>query len=368
MGEKGRAAVYHGLGKPMEIVEYPITDPEPGAILIKITRANICGSDLHMWRGDLDLAAIGMPMPIILGHEMTGVVSKLGKGITTDSTGDKLKEGDRVVYPYFYPCGRCPACLRGHEAACQKNGFFMMPSQVPPHFNGAYADYYYLRPGHVVFKVPDDLSDDVIAPINCALSEVIYGLDKVGLKLGETIVIQGAGGLGIYATAVAREMGANKIIIIDGIDERLDLARKFSVDHVIDMKEYKTPSERSKKVRELTGGAGADVVAELVGFPQVVSEGLTMLGVGGRMLEIGNISPGTTFELDPAILVMKSISIVSVIYYNRSALKKAIDFLSRSKDKYPFDKIISKAYPLEEIEKAFEEQDKGLVSRSTIVP
>ncbi|MCP4681663.1 MAG: alcohol dehydrogenase catalytic domain-containing protein, partial [Desulfobacterales bacterium] len=192
MGEKGRAAVYNGLGKPMEIVEYPVTDPEPGRILIKITRANICGSDLHMWRGDLDLAAIGMQMPLILGHEMTGVVAKLGKGITTDSAGAALKEGDRVVYPYFYPCGRCNACLRGHEAACQMNGFFMMTSNTPPHFNGAYADYYYLRPGHVVFKVPDDLSDDVIAPINCALSEVIYGLDKVGLKFGETIVIQGA--------------------------------------------------------------------------------------------------------------------------------------------------------------------------------
>lgn len=368
MGEKGRAAIYHGLGKPMEIVEYPVIDPEPQTILVKITRANICGSDLHMWRGDMDLAAMGMPMPLILGHEMTGVVAKLGKGISTDSAGEKLKEGDRVVYPYFYPCGRCRACLNNNEAACAKNGFYMMTSEKTPHFTGAYADYYFLRPGHVVFKVPDDLPDDIIAPINCALSEMIYGLDRVGLKFGETIVIQGAGGLGIYASAVAREMGAHRIIIIDRIEERLNLAKKFGVDHVIDMNVYKTPKERSKKVRELTGGNGADVVAELVGIPQALSEGLMMLGIGGRMLEIGNISPGKYVETDPAMLVMKSITLFSLIYYNRIALKKAIDFLSRTKARYPFNQIISNTYSLEEIEKAFEDQDKGLVSRATIIP
>jgi len=242
------------------------------------------------------------------------------------------------------------------------------PAELPPHFTGAYADYYYLRPNHVVFKVPDDLTDDMVAPANCALSEVIYGLEKVGLSFGETIVIQGAGGLGINATAVAKERGADKVIVIDGIADRLELAKAFGADEIIDMREYKTPEERVMRVKELTGGWGADVVAELVGFPRVVPEGLDMLGNGGRYLEIGNISLGMTYEADPALLVMGSKSIVGVIFYGPDTLKKALDFLSRTKGKYPFDKILARSYPLEEINKAFKEQDKGLVSRSAIVP
>jgi D-arabinose 1-dehydrogenase-like Zn-dependent alcohol dehydrogenase len=356
------------LGKPFEIKEYPVPDPEPGAILIKVSMATICGSDLHMWRGDLDLAALGLPLPVILGHEMTGKVAKLGKGISTDSAGQPLAEGDRVVYRYFKPCGRCLSCLRGEDVTCQQTGMFLIASDPPPHFFGAYADYYYLSPNQTVIKVPDDLTDQMVAPVNCALSEMIYGLEKINLRFGETVVIQGAGGLGINATAVAKEMGAHKVIVIDGITERLNLAKAFGADEVIDMKEYKTPEERVNRVMELTNYWGADVVAELVGFPEAIPEGLNMLAYGGRLLEIGNISLGKTVAIDPGLLVMSNKTIRAVVYYGRDTLKKSLDFLSRTKGKYPFDKILSRTYPLEEINEAFENQDKGLVSRSAIVP
>ena len=366
MTEKGRAAVYKGLGQKMEIREFPVPEPEPGAIVVKVAIANICGSDLHMWRGDIDLNLLGAQLPAILGHEMTGRVAKLGEGISTDSAGQPLAIGDRVVYPYFYPCGRCPACLRGDHAACPMNLLYLQPCEAPPHFLGAYGEYFYIQPNHTVFKVPDDLTDQMVAPINCALSEVIYGLEKVGLGFGETIVIQGAGGLGIYATAVAREMGANRVIVIDGIAERLELAKAFGADDLVDIKEYKTPDERVQRVLELTGYRGANVVAEFVGFPAVINEGLTMVTSGGRYLEIGNISPGKTCEIDPAQLVMGSKTIYNVAFYGRDTLKKSLDFLSRTKDRYPFDKILSRTYSLEEIDKAFEDQDKGLVSRAAI--
>ncbi len=369
MAEKGRAAVYTGFGQPMEIREYPVPEPEPGAILVKVTRANICGSDLHMWRGDVNLTALGAPLPAIIGHEMTGTVAKLGDGVLTDSAGQPLAVGDRVVHRYFYPCGRCRACMRGNDPACPMAPLAMVsPVDEFPHFTGVYADYHYLPPNHTVFKVPDDVTDDMVAPANCALSQVIYGLERVGFGFGETIAIQGAGGLGIYATAVAKDMGAEKVIVIDGVDERLELAKAFGADELIDMREVTTPTERWLKVRELTGGWGADVVAELVGFPHVIPEGVDMLGNGGRYLEIGNISPMMTYEADPSTLVMSNKSIVGVMLYPAEALKKALDFLSRAKDKYPFDKIISRSYPLEEINEAFENQDKGHVSRSTIVP
>jgi D-arabinose 1-dehydrogenase-like Zn-dependent alcohol dehydrogenase len=368
MSQMGRAAVYSGLGKPFEIREFPVPDPEPGAMVIKVTLGNICGSDLHMWRGDIDLAALGAPLPAILGHEMTGVVAKLGQGVSTDSAGQPLAEGDRVIYRYFTPCGRCAACLRGEDVACFANLMFMRPAEPAPHFFGAYAEYYYAIPNQTVIKVPDELSDEMVAPVNCALCQVTYGLEKVKLSFGETIVIQGAGGLGIYATAVAREMGAHRIIVIDGITDRLALAKACGADDIIDMREHKTANERVGRVMELTGFQGANVVAELAGVPAAVPEAINMLGSGGRCLEIGNISPGLTTEIDPALLVMGSKSIFGVVVYPADTLKKAIDFLCRTKSKYPFDKILARRYRLEDINQAFADQDKGLVSRSAIVP
>lgn len=367
MADKGRAAIYRGLGQPMEVKEYPVPEPEPGAIVIKVTMAGICGSDLHIWRGDIDLAALGAALPTVLGHEMTGKVARLGEGVLTDSAGQPLAIGDRVVYPYFYSCGRCPACLKGNHAACPMNMLYMSSAELPPHFGGAYADYYYVRPNHTVFKVPDELSDNVVVSANCALSTVVYGLEKVKLSFGETVVIQGAGGLGINATAVAKEMGADKVIVIDGITQRLELAKAFGADELIDMREFKTPQERVQRVKDLTRGWGADVVAELVGFPAAIPEGLDMLCNGGRYLEIGNVSLGRTFECDPFFLVTGSKSIFGIVMYGRDTLKKSLDFLSRTKGKYPFEKIISRYYQLEEIDRAFEEQNKGMSSRSAIV-
>lgn len=368
MARTGRAAVYKGLGIPFEIKEYPVPDPEPGAVLVKVAVANICGSDLHMWRGDMDLGILGAALPTILGHEATGTVAALGAGISTDSAGQPLKEGDRVVWTYFYPCGRCPACLKGRHAECPMNMMYMGPCESPPHFTGPYADYYYVRPDHTIFKVPDGLPDMLVSPINCALSEMIYGLERVNFSFGETIAIQGAGGLGIYATAVAREMGASRVIVIDAIDQRLELARAFGADETVDMKQFQTPQERAARVKELTHGWGVDVVAELVGSPKVIPEGLDMLANGGRLLEIGNISlMHGTFETDPAFMVVSSKSIIAVVMYGRDTLKKALDFLARTRDRYPYDRILSRSYPLEEINQAFEAQDKGQVSRAAMV-
>ncbi len=369
MADKGRAAVYREFGKPMDIVEYPVPEPEPGAILMKVSRANICGSDMHQWRGDVNLTTSGAPLPAILGHEMVGTVAKLGEGVLSDAAGQPLAVGDRIVFRYFYPCGHCRACLRGHDAACPIAPLAVVsPCADPPHFFGAYADYHYIRPNHTVFKVPDDVTDDMAAPANCALSQVIYGLDRVGFRFGETIAIQGAGGLGIYATAVAREMGASKVIVVDGIKDRLDLARAFGADETIDINEFKTGDERWLRVRELTGGWGADVVAELVGYPGVVPEGIGMLGNGGRYLEMGNINFGLTYAADPSKLVLDNKSIVGVMLYDAWALKRALDFLSRARNRYPFEKILSRSYPLEEVNQAFEDQNAGLVQRATIVP
>ncbi|MBE0481101.1 MAG: zinc-binding dehydrogenase, partial [Dehalococcoidia bacterium] len=260
-------------------------------------------------------------------------------------------------------------CVKGDDPACPMAPLAVVsPAADWPHFTGTYAEYYYLRPNHTVFKVPDVLSDRVVAPANCALSTVLYGFERANLSFGDSVVIQGAGGLGIYAAALAKDMGAHKVIVVDGIDERLQLAREFGADEVIDIREYQTPAERFLRAKELTGGWGADVVAELVGSPHVIDEGIDMLANGGRYLEIGNAVVPSAFQSDISKLVVNNKSIIGVLLYTPDTLRKALDFLVRTRNRYPFDKILSHSYPLEDINKAFEEQNKGHVCRSSLIP
>ena len=367
---EGRIAVILGPGEPMEVREYPVRPPGPDEILVKVTAATICGSDLHMWRGEM--AGFGARPPRWGGHEMTGVVAALGAARRTDTRGRPLAEGDRVVYAYFNPCGTCPACITG-TAACPNRYArrARLTADDPPHFHGAYNDYYYLLPGQWVFKVPEGLPDAVLPPINCALAQVIQGLHDVGVWLGDAVVIQGAGGLGINACAVAKEMGAGLVIAVDRVPERLQLARAFGADAAINLDEYPTPEARVARVHELTGGDGADAAVEVVGVTGVIEEGLKYLRAGGRYLWMGNIMPGMRGELVPHDVVRMSRQIVGVVTYDAWVLPRALDFLMRTGGRYPFERLISHRYPLEEINRAFAEADwaarAGNVTRAALV-
>jgi threonine dehydrogenase-like Zn-dependent dehydrogenase len=371
MSSTGKAAVFHGPGRPFELRDLPLPEIEPDGILIRVTVANICGSDLHFWRGDapLRLPADGW----IFGHEMTGRVARLGARVTTDSLGRPLREGDRVAYTYFYPCGRCPACLALEPAACpNKVGRPLGPSQFP-HFHGAFAEYYYLRPGGAIFAVPDTLPDEIVASVNCALSQVLFGLHKAGLRFGQSVVIQGAGGLGVQAAAVARAMGASPVIVVDQLPGRLALARAFGADHTINLKEVPDRKERVALVRTLTGGAGADVACDFVGLPAVIPEGLDMLRAGGTYLEIGTISRGLKVELEPAQLVWGSKHILGVVMYDPWAIPQALDFLVRYRDRFPFDRLISHKFPLAAIDEAFRasewvNRESTSITRAALTP
>jgi len=369
MAETGRMAVFHGTGKPFEIREYPVPDPEPGAILIKIALANICGSDLHYWRGELDYKKMGRPLPLNTGHEHVGTVAKLGPGVTTDSSGQPLKVGDRVAYRFFFPCGRCRACLARRFKSCPvRQANWLVSCEVWPHFQGGYGQYFYLRPNHAVFRLPDEITDEMAAGANCALSQVYAGLDIAGLRAGQTVVVQGAGGLGVYACAVAKEAGASRVVVIDGVDERLALARKFGADEVVDLREYQTPEARIKRVKQLTEDWGGDVVLELVGHPGVVDEGLRMTAPEGTYVEIGNINVGWKAEFDPAWIIFGNRRIQGVAHYEAEHLKGALDLMRRTLRRYPWDRVVSHKFPLEQINEAFAAQDKGHITRAAIVP
>jgi threonine dehydrogenase-like Zn-dependent dehydrogenase len=368
----GQIAVLRQSRGPWDFQRYPLPDPEPGAILVRISYANVCGSDLHIWRGETTIPPGGR----VIGHEMCGRVMALGAGVSTDSTGEPLHEGDRIIYNYFFPCGRCLACLRGMPECCPNkrrpgNG---VPGQ-PPYFNAAFSEYYYLLPGHVCVKVPDEIPDSVAAPINCALAQVIQGLDTGGFRQGDSLVVQGAGGLGLNMIAAAKDMGAGLIIAVDGIPGRLKLAREFGADHTIDIRECPTADDRVAAVRELTNGQGVTHAADVAGVKGVVAEGIEMLANGGTYLEIGSIVAGFAFPFDPDRACRRGLRLIGFMQYDTRILPRALDFVRRSRTSLPWDRIISHTFPLEGIQDAFQQAEwvgrdpaEAVITRAAVTP
>ena len=366
---KGRIARFDAPGKPFEIESVSLPAVAAGQILIRVTRANICGSDLHAWHGTFATGGLGGQLPTVLGHEMVGAVEALGEGVSADSNGLPLQVGTRVVFPYFFCCHTCRHCLAGRRNACQNLTMAMLGrADEPPYFVGGYGDYYLLPAGAVVYTVPDAVSDEIAAGANCALSQVIYGLERVDQQFGELVVVQGAGALGLYAIAVANARGAARVIAIDGVPERLELATAFGADAVVDINEMTSAKDRVKTVRALTDGQGADVVVEVVGHPSAIDEGLKMLGQFGRYVEIGNINIGKTFELDPSRLVFANKTMVGVSLYDPAVLSRALTFLVQHQHKLPLGRLAAASYSLDDINEAFAAADGKRDVRASIVP
>jgi threonine dehydrogenase-like Zn-dependent dehydrogenase len=214
-----------------------------------------------------------------------------------------------------------------------------------------------------VYKVPEELADEAVTPLNCALAQVLFALR--GVRLGDTVVIQGAGGLGINAAAVARTAGAAAVIVIDKIAERLDVASDFGATQCIDASDISS-YEVTERVRQHTDGIGADWVLEVVGVPGVIPEGIGFLNNGGTLLEVGNVGMGRTFELDPSALVYGNKSVRGVMLYDPVTLAIGLSFLRHTN--FPFDRLMPKPFHLGDVNEAFAAADAGLVPRGALVP
>ncbi|MCS6926776.1 MAG: zinc-binding dehydrogenase [Candidatus Binatia bacterium] len=359
---KGKVA-YIPQARQIEFYEYDLPEVEPGAILAQVVRTNVCGSEVHMWRGEFGRRGV---MP---GHEMVGRVYKLGKGVTTDTAGQPLKEGDRIAPVYYRTCGLCVNCREGNAAACVTMGVRarrLIP-QDPPHFHTTFATHYYIHPGQHVYKVPDNVPDRVASSANCALSQVFFGLDRANVRYDETVLIQGAGGLGLHAMAVAKARGA-RVIAIDGVELRLQRAKAFGADELIDMRAYPTMEARIGRVRELTGGLGPDVVVEVAGVPEAFLEAVNLVRNGGRVVEMGNISMGLTVALPPSLVTFKSVTVIGVATYNPHYLQKALRFLAQHIDVYPYHELVDAEFPLERAAEAMDKSDRKEVTRAALLP
>ena len=352
---KGLAATLGGNDGIFEIEELEVPAVEPGTILVRNTGAAVCGSDLHQRRNSM---ASDTPKPKkIPGHEFTGTVHSLGKGVTTDSLRRPISEGDRLVFPFFFPCMRCINCLKNQLHAC---AYRMRPNMIHsfeeyPYCDGGFSQYFLLQPNHWAFKVPEELHghDPALATVNCSMAQVMMGIHLADVDDGDTVVVQGAGGLGIYATAIAAETGASQVIVIDGQRARLDLAMRCGATSTIDLTEYDTPQARVDRVRELTGGVGADKAIEVVGVASATLEGLDMIRTGGTYIDIGNIVEDE-ISMPASKIIGKQIRWIGLAHYNPWVIEACLRMLLRTKDKYPLLDLVSHTFPLNEIQAAFE--------------
>src|SRR6266571_1307154 len=186
--ERGRLVRLMG---PMqvELMDFEVPSPGPGALVATVSRANVCGSDLHIWRGLHPTVKQGA-----MGHEMVGRVHTLGDGVESDFAGEPLASGDRIAVAYFQTCRKCRACRKGQFNLCE-NAYrhWVQPPEQPPHFNGTYGTHYYVNPDQYVYRVPENVPDALASFANCALSQVCYGAEVANVTANETVVIQGAG-------------------------------------------------------------------------------------------------------------------------------------------------------------------------------
>ena len=202
----------------IEFHQYEVPDPEPDGLVAEVTQTNVCGSEVHMWKGEIGGSGGVMP-----GHEMSGRILALGKGVTADWSGIPIKAGDRIAPVSYIVCNRCVNCVAGNQAACLNNVVRHTHPDQPPHFTATFATHYCVQPGQHFYRIPDNVPDLIASSANCAMSIVYWALDKGGLGYGETILVMGAGGLGLHAIAIATARGA-RAIAMDSVGRRLELA------------------------------------------------------------------------------------------------------------------------------------------------
>ena len=270
---KMRATVFHGPNDiRVEEIERP--RPGPGEALLRVTLTTICGTDLHILRGEYPVRP-----GLVIGHEPVGVIEELGTGITG------YKPGDRVLVGAITPCGQCHGCLSGHWAQCghgegtEAIGGWRFGNTI----NGAQAEYLIVPYAQAnLAKIPGDLTDEQVVLLADIASTGFSGAESGGVKIGDTVVVFAQGPIGLCATAGARLMGASLVIGVDGDDTRLAMARRMGADVTLDYRQTDVLAD----VKKLTGG-GVDVAIEALGTQGTFENALRCLRPGGTLSSLG---------------------------------------------------------------------------------
>lgn len=322
---RARMQLFQGPGKPFHMSTVALPEElQPGEVLVKISLATICGSDLHTLDGRRSA-----PTPCVLGHEAVGYVM--------ESARPGVVPGQRVTWTLADSCGHCAPCSDwdlpqkcdhlfkyGHAALKDGHGL-----------NGCYASHILLRPGTCIFTVPDNLPDAVAAPANCALATIINALEILPDPCDRALV-QGGGLLGIYACAWLRHLGLEEVYCTDLCPQRLTLVKEFGG----------IPVDTGSPIPPV------DLVLEVTGNSDVIRDGIKTLRPGGHYVWAGMVHPETKLDLTGEEVLRKCLTLRGVHNYAPQHLKTGLDFLAKNHGLLPFAKLTSPPLPLEQLNEA----------------
>jgi putative phosphonate catabolism associated alcohol dehydrogenase len=327
-----RAAVWTGRGVDVKNVDLP--EVASGETLVRVRLATVCGSDLHTVT-----RRRRAPCPSVLGHEAVGTVVAGGtRSITV---------GDRVVWSVTVSCGRCARCRSGFTAKCssvRKVGHERFDGDWP--LSGAYAEHVVLPPGTSIAKVPESMPDAVAAPAACATATVMATLEAAGSVTGRRVLVIGAGMLGLTAAAALAEAGA-RVRVTDVDAQRLEMVSRFGG----------TPD----------GGGSVDAAIDFSGSSDAIDSAFARLSTGGVLVLAGSVLPGRRIEVSPETMVRQWLTITGVHNYEPRHLTRAVKFLERTLEVYPWRAVVADPVDLDAIASALAPAPAGKL-RAAVAP
>lgn len=325
--DKGVIAIFNGPENGFEVCDREVEAPGKGSVLLSLVASGLCGTDVHIAEGRLPVGT-----PCVIGHEFIGKVEALGEDVVTDGHGCKLMQGDTVVACIALSCGECLCCKAGETASCMNfNVTNAGDPSVSPYFHGGYGDYLH-QPAHTLVKVPEGLDPFAVAAFPCAGPTAIRAFTYGGgLEAGELVVVQGLGPVGLFAVAWAVQHGCRVLAIgSSGSPDRMDMARKFGAQDVLD---YRTedPSSIASKVQTIASdegrGDGADVVFEASGAPSAIPDGMELLRTRGRYLIPGQYSASGAISINPERITFRALRLIGSGQYTMADISTYLDFL-----------------------------------------
>jgi threonine dehydrogenase-like Zn-dependent dehydrogenase len=362
-----RALVYPAPNHSPEIRRYAIPDLEPGAVLLRVLASEICGTDVHLFHGRLQ----GVPYPLIPGHVSAGTV-EAKNGVVYDVEGRPIEVGDRVTFLDVHAtCNHCWYCLVAKASTrCPHRKVYGITygAEDPPGLSGGWSEYLYLRPHTKLLPLPAEVSTETWMGGGCGLPTATHAIELAQIRLGDRVLIQGSGPVGLSCAALALLSGAGWVGVAGAPELRLNLARSFGVDATFNIQT--TPLEdRVSAIKNLTGNRGPDIVIEASGNPQAILEGCELVRDGGRYVIVGQYTDNGEMSINPHLHInRKHLEIRGCWGSDFSHFYRAIEILKRFESRIHWARFISKAYQLDEASQAIEDMEQQRVIKALITP
>jgi L-iditol 2-dehydrogenase len=361
-----RAVLMTAPRAPLELARRPAPRPRPGGAVLETVASEVCGTDVHLHHGRLS----GVPYPIIPGHVSVGRVAETN-GALADVEGRPIQAGDVVTfYDVYGVCGACWHCLVARAATrCPHRRVYGITAPASEGLLGGWGDAIEILPGVRLARLPDGLGPEDFLGGGCGLPTGFHAIERAGVAMGDTVVVQGSGPVGLNAAIFAQLSGALAVLVVGAPRERLDAARRLGAADALDITEVRDPAARVRWVRELTSGRGADVVVEASGNPAAVPEGLEMLRDGGRYVVVGQYTDGGDATVNPHRHVnRKHATILGCWGYEFSHLHRAMAMMARHRDRFRWRELVTREYPLEKAAEALADMERLSVVKALIRP